>query len=548
MKKFNLLAVLLTICSATFTVPGVAQELGDDPPPLELVEVASNLSAPTVITNAGDERMFIVLQPGVIKIFYRNGLVQSEDFLDIQDRVYSQGSERGLLGLAFPPDFCTNPYFYVNYTYREFNTDYTRVSRFSIDENNSNKGDESSEEVLLQFIQPYPNHNGGHLEFGPDGYLYIATGDGGLGGDPGNRSQNLSMLLGKILRIDVSSQPGYEVPEDNPFVSTEEARDEIWAYGLRNPWKFAFDSETGDLYIADVGQNIWEEVNFEPADSPGGVNYGWRCYEGTHVYDFSECDSSTVFEMPVFEYSHQNGCSVTGGRIYRGPSFESMTGHYFFTDLCSGLFRSITRVGGEWTVLEYGSLGTTSITTFGEDVWGEIYVAAGSGVVYRLEDQDDELVEPIQFTDGNTLTSMLEGSEYHWELNGDDLGQDEQSITITESGSYSLTVVTDSGCEVYYEIDISIVGTRDSEIGKLDFQLYPNPGKDAEMRVVLAEGAVQADAYLEFFDASGRLVESVPLASGGDSPIRFSNASPGFYVVKLSDGRGVLGVAKYIRE
>ncbi|MFT6175517.1 MAG: glucose/arabinose dehydrogenase, partial [Cryomorphaceae bacterium] len=241
--------------------------------------VLSGISSATTITHAGDERIFATEQPGRIRVFYRDGTLESEPFIDIQSRVQDAGGEQGLLGLAFEPDFCESGRFYVNYTADDGGL-VTRISRFSVDEDNPMIGDPDSEEILIQFDQDFGNHNGGHIEFGSDGFLYIGTGDGGSGGDPNNRAQNITSYLGKMLRIDVSPETGYDIPLDNPYIFDDFGQDEIWSYGLRNPWKFAFDRQSGDMYIADVGQNAFEEVNFESADAEGGLNYGWRCYEG----------------------------------------------------------------------------------------------------------------------------------------------------------------------------------------------------------------------------------------------------------------------------
>ena len=545
MRKFDL--YLCTFFAVLLAVSCTAQESGADEMDLEAVVITTGLGQPTSITHAGDERIFVVLQPGTIEILYRDGTKEAVPFLDIQDRVRDQGSEQGLLGLAFPPDYCTSGYFYVNYTYREGSQDYTRVSRFAVNPENPDLGDADSEDVLLQFAQPYSNHNGGHLEFGPDGMLYIATGDGGAGGDPQNNAQNLLKYLGKLLRIDVSVAPGYTIPDDNPFAFIDNSHDEIWDFGLRNPWKFAFDAENGDLYIADVGQNAWEEINFEPADSEGGVNYGWRCYEGTHEYDLSECET-TDFEMPIFEYPHTGGrCSVTGGRVYRGPSYQNMIGRYFFTDLCSGEFWSIHREANEWISEDYGGLGASSVTTFGTDVWGELYFATSVGKVYRLADATGELVDPIMFENGNTLSSSLEGVEYQWLFNGTPLDDNAQSINIDENGVYSLIITTAAGCEVDAgQIEITNVGTDNREGGK-SFQLYPNPGGGQPVFRAAPEVVFSSFASLDFYSTSGKRIRSIPVGPG-ENAIALSDIPAGFYIVKLMDGSRLVGVSKFVKQ
>ena len=264
--------------------------------------------------------MFIVEQAGLIRIL-QNGQVIEPPFLDIAARVDDGGNEQGLLGLAFHPDFANNGFFYVNYTGQGGDT---VIARFTA---SGNIADPNSEVRLLGVRQPYPNHNGGGLAFGSDGYLYIALGDGGSGGDPQGNGQNLNTLLGKILRIDVNNGNPYAVPADNPFGT------EVFHYGLRNPWRISFDSQTGDLWIGDVGQGQWEEIDFLPAGTGGGVNFGWNRYEGLHEY--SSGAELENHRPPLFEYSHTDGCSVTGGYVYRGPMPE-WQGVYFYADFCSG--------------------------------------------------------------------------------------------------------------------------------------------------------------------------------------------------------------------
>ncbi len=299
---------------------------------LQLELVSSALNDPVGIANAGDGsgRLFIVERAGRIRIIEPDGNVGAL-FLDITDRVRSTSSEQGLLGLAFHPGFMGNGFFFVNYTDASGNTKVSRFTASTID-----SVDSGTEAVILSLAQPSANHNGGHLAFGPDGYLYIATGDGGGGGDPFMNGQNGQTLLGAMLRIDIDTAFPYAIPADNPFVRNAEVLDEIWAIGLRNPWRYSFDRETGDLYIADVGQNNWEEINLQSAASPGGENYGWPIMEGKHCFPIgSQCDTSG-FSLPLHEYDHGLGCSVTGGSVYRGLQNRSMVGVYIYGDFCSG--------------------------------------------------------------------------------------------------------------------------------------------------------------------------------------------------------------------
>lgn len=334
----------------------------------------TGLNSPVDIQSArdGSNRVFVVEQPGRIRII-RNGQLRNQPFLDIQDRVVT-GSERGLLGLAFAPGYSQSGRFYVNYTGAG---GHTVISMFTVsaDPDVANAG---SEVVLLTINQPFANHNGGQLQFG-NGGLFIGLGDGGSGGDPNNNGQSLSTLLGKLLRVDVESQPGtLKIPSDNPFVNTLNARGEIWAYGLRNPWRFSFDRETGELWIADVGQNDFEEVN-RSGGSSAGLNYGWRRMEGLQCFE-PNCNQAGL-TLPVRVYSHSQGCSVTGGYVYRGSQFAGLRGTYIYGDYCSGLIWGINPQNQNRLLLDSG----LRITTFGEDEAGEIYVADGAtGRVYRV--------------------------------------------------------------------------------------------------------------------------------------------------------------------
>lgn len=337
---------------------------------IQLAPVAGGFERPTFLTHAGDGRLFVSEQVGRIHVI-ENGQVLPALFLDIRDRVGSEALEQGLLSFVFHPDYVENGRFFVNYTNFGGNT---VVSRFQVNAANPNTADPASEQIIMTISQPFPNHNGGQLAFGPDGYLYIGMGDGGDAGDPQNNGQNPATLLGSLLRIDVDGGERYTVPADNPFVGDAARADEIWAYGLRNPWRFSFDRLTGDLYMSDVGQLLWEEINFQPAASSGGENYGWNILEGTHCYEATECDSlgST---LPVAEYNHEvGGCSVTGGYIYRGSLFPDLTANYFFADYCTGIvWRLFRHPEGTWShevVLRSGRV----ISSFGEDVAGELYL------------------------------------------------------------------------------------------------------------------------------------------------------------------------------
>ncbi len=347
--------------------------------------VAGGFARPVAVRDAGDGsgRLFVVEQEGRI-VVVEDGTVRNVPFLDLVSQVESGSNEQGMLGLAFHPDFEENGNLYVNYTHDPPGSgpDVTRVSRFTVSDGDPNRADSGSEVVLLQFDQDFSNHNGGDLQFGPDGYLYIATGDGGSARDPNARAQDLGSLLGKLLRIDVDGGEPYAVPADNPFVDHDTARPEIWAYGLRNPWRFSFDRTTGDLFIGDVGQNEIEEIDLQPASSAGGENYGWSCMEGDDTVNFNPCDGNPL-TAPILVYNHQLGCSVTGGFRYRG-AIAAMNGLYVFGDFCSGRIWFASESDGEWSAEEWSATGI-SISSFGEDEDGELYVTDLSrGELYRF--------------------------------------------------------------------------------------------------------------------------------------------------------------------
>lgn len=361
--KYLLFSLFLLFTTTTLTAQDVDVEL-----------FKGGFSQPLDLQNAGDQRLFVVEKGGKIKIIQADGTVNPIPFLDISSQI-STGNEQGLLGLAFHPDYTANGYFFINYT--TTNGD-TRVSRFSVDSTNPDIADPLSETTIIEYQQPYVNHNGGCLAFGGDGNLFIASGDGGGSGDPDNRGQNINTLLGKILRLDVDNPSGgknYGIPSDNPFVGQQNAREEIWAYGLRNPWRFSFDPVTDNLWIADVGQADIEEINRQPANL-GGVNYGWRCYEGSQPFNTQGCPAQSELTFPVAHYTHDNGnCSISGGYVYRGSTYSDIEGLYFFADFCSGL---IGTVDENDSVILHGNF-SGMWTGFGQDVNKELYIIDMNG-------------------------------------------------------------------------------------------------------------------------------------------------------------------------
>ncbi len=416
--RLILLAVLLGLTvglreTAVSAYPSFIPKTALDDINLTAVSIASGFTQPVDIANAGDDRLFIVEQSGIIRIIDADKTLLAEPFLDINSLVDSAThAERGLLGLAFHPDYPNTPYFYVNYTAVSGSGD-TVIARYTVS-GNPNIANAGSAVEILRIDQPDGNHNGGDLNFGPqDGYLYIAMGDGGSSNDSGTghnidigNAQDMTQLLGKVLRININADSGtspdcgeihgggtppYTIPDNNPFVAGgDNICNEIWASGLRNPWRASFDSETFDYYIADVGQGAWEEVNIQFASSAGGENYGWRCYEGnnfTNLDSTAECDSDMIF--PFDEYPHGSdidaGFSITGGYVYRGSQFPTLNGIYIYADYATNNFWIAQNSSG-WTVTPLGNIGMSNPSSFGEGCDGELYVAGHGGTIYQIQD------------------------------------------------------------------------------------------------------------------------------------------------------------------
>jgi glucose/arabinose dehydrogenase len=386
LRHAALAILLVAMSSCSKDEKNESPPLPPSPSGYQAVLVQSGLSQPVfVISPPGDTtRLFIVEKTGTIRVL-RAGSLLPRPFLNVSSRV-STGSEQGLLGLAFHPSYATNGRFYVDYT--DVSGD-TRLVEFLV---SSNPDSASATEKEILFVdQPYPNHNGGNLVFGPDGKLYVGLGDGGSGGDPQGNGQNLGALLGKILRLDVDGGNPYAVPSDNPFVGHAGARGEIWSYGLRNPWRFSFDAETSDMMIADVGQDSWEEVDYEPAGQ-GGRNYGWSRMEGTHCFPPGSGCNPSGLTLPVAEYGHGAGCSVTGGYVYRGTDLPELRGTYFYGDYCTGIVRSLRIMMGhasqelDWTSALRTSAGgpMDGLSSFGVDARGELYLVLLGGEIYKL--------------------------------------------------------------------------------------------------------------------------------------------------------------------
>jgi len=486
---------------------------------------------------------------------------EQELWLDISDRTVS-GGERGLLGLAFHPDFPENNTFYVNYTAP--NPLRTVISRFTVDIDGGLQADPDSEEVLLEFNQPLNNHNGGDLAFGPDGHLYIATGDGGGGGDPENNGQDTSTLHGNILRIDVNTEQGYNIPPDNPFFGSQEGEDEIFAWGLRNPWRISFDRETGDFWVADVGQNAWESLYIVE----NGKNYGWNIVEGSHCYPIgSTCDTNGL-EMPLFEYNHDEGDrSVTGGFVYRGSNNPALTGKYIYGDFISGRVWALNYDSEQEEVLSNMELinSPRNISSFGEDANGEIYLLdLSTGRVYDIIASPiaPDILSPedggTEGGDHSITWSEIQGAEtYQVQVASDnDFNsiefQDEVTQpavnTTLDDGTYYVRVraqnsagVSDYSATISYTVDATVSVSETDERPE-NFALHPatpNPFNPATQ--IGFELPQQSQVVIEVYNMLGQRVTTLTDAtySAGEHNVIFnaSNLSSGIYLIHARMGQ-----------
>ncbi len=559
------LLVLITYCCSISFCTLSAQ------PDLAFESWVSGFSFPVDIANAGDgtNRLFIVEQRGIIKII-ENNTTLATPFLDI-DAIVRSGGERGLLGLAFHPDYENNGFFYVNYTNNQSDT---RVSRFSVDPNDANLADVNSEVILLEIEQPFNNHNAGDLNFGPnDGYLYIAVGDGGSGGDPGNRSQDGDCLLGKMLRIDVdgggntssSTQSGgncdfissanYTIPSDNPFVSDANVLDEIWSLGLRNPWRFSFDPTDGKMWIADVGQGQWEEVNIEKGGE-GGLNYGWRCFEGDHTYNSSGCNDT--YTSPNFEYDHQDGWSITGGYVYRGSMYPNMAGYYIMADYGSDkVWALLQKADGSITSTTYENTDINSTSSFGEDESGELYAASLSGTIYKVEDNSVLPVALSTFSGNhkngkNQLfwTTESEINLDYFEIEKSIDGQTFEAIgkvrtpfeTFDPRRSYQFEDPEPAIGQQYYRLKMvdkdrtfeysPLVNIKTSTPFALSIQPNPNNGKFS----ILANSKLKGRASLKVYNTKGLIIldEEIEQIDDYQSTLDLSQYPKGIYLIQIS--------------
>lgn len=496
---------------------------------IDLETFAEGLNQPLDLVNNGGDRLYIVEKPGVIKMVMPDGQVVAEPFMDITDRVDDGRGEEGLLGLAFSPNYDVNQEFYVNYTNAQ---GLTVISRFTTLNGDPFTGDPASEQKILQFAQPFSNHNGGDLAFGPDGYLYIASGDGGSAGDPNDNSQTGTTFLGKILRLDVDGQTTYDIPANNPFVGVGTVQDEIWALGVRNPWRMSFDRQTGDFWIGDVGQGNWEEIDFQPASSPGGENYGWRCYEGNHEYNTTGCDPPENYQFPIYEYRNNrvsNGCSVTGGYVYRGMDFPQMQGWYIYADYCSGRFWGLR--SSDTTNIDIGDFGSNQFVGFGENAAGELFVSAiQEGKIYRVviacdltisaSGEDETCPEENDGTAMVTLSDTSADATIQWST-----GDTTLMVTDLSPGTYTVRVISGS-CDLTETVTIDSSDLPTSCLADTNFATYYCAGD-----TVWLEACEAPDGYTyEWYQFDALLAETdepfFPVTESGMYSVSFKGDCP----------------------
>ena len=532
MKKFP-----LSLLAATMVQYTVAQI---PTPDLAVVQWATNLVGVTDIAHCGDSRIFVTKQEGRIRIITDSMQVLPTAFLTILDSVNDAGNEQGLLGLAFDPDYANNRFFYVHYV-GGTSAGYSKISRFQVSQNNPDSAARNTEETIYIWPQPATNHNGGDLAFGADGYLYIAFGDGGSANDPwGNfgNAQDLSDPLGDIIRIDVSDpDTTYTVPPDNPYANATggDTLPEIWASGLRNPYRFGFDAFTGDLWIGDVGQNAYEEVDYWPAGDNSGPNFGWRCYEANNPNITNGCGPIGDYDAPVSVHpqSDQSWCSVIGGRVYRGTQYPQLIGQYIYTDYCGGNFYSLVPDGlGGWVKEEILDSGLAGWSCIAEDSALNLFATnINNDRVYKLYDPCP-MAPPVVTANANLLESST-GTAYWWYLNGVLInGATTQTYEPTQSGSYSVVVEVATGCSLESDT-VSFVYTGIGVLENAPLMLVPNPANDA---VSIGLGAYSAKAStVSVVDALGRnaLVRSV--LGEPTITLNLSGLANGSYMVSVRD-------------
>jgi glucose/arabinose dehydrogenase len=527
-KRYSTLLPLL--------LPVVLSAQSLNPVRIGLHNYATQLNGPISLTHVGDDRLFVAEQVGRIRIITDSMVVAATPFLDIQNRVNDTGSEQGLLSLVFSPDYATSGHFYVYYTAGS-GAGTSRISRFSVTED-PNVADPDSEEILYTWPQPFSNHNGADLHFGPDGYLYCGFGDGGSGDDPQNNAQDLTDPLGDMIRIDVSLVGDtFGIPEDNPYATAGgDTLPEIWATGLRNPWRFSFDSETGDMWIGDVGQNAWEEVDFWPAGDNSGPNFGWRCREGlvaTPGVSQVGCLPAASYVGPVAVFSHSSPvgwCSVIGGYVYRGTKWPNLLGKYIFTDYCGGDFLTFGEEYDLDTLLSTGS----GYTAFGQGPDGELYVM-NSTQVRKIYDACPMPDPTITFEEGAITASEADG--YQWYFNGSPIsGAIEQTYTPLLDGIYHVVADFGGPCELRSDT-LLVFGMGVAERNGSDLRLYPQPATD---ELFIDRTSTSDVLYLQLVDATGRVMGTAAFAAGQQrARIGLDELANGTYVLRAAYVDGV---------
>lgn len=506
---------------------------------------ANGLDVPVEVRNAGDGRLFVVERAGVVRIVTDSMEVAADPFLDIQDRVNDFGHEQGLLSIAFAPEHATSGHFYVYYIYADESTGIeglSRISRFGLLNGDPDEADPNSEQIVYAWPQPQKTHNGGTLQFGADGYLYFAFGDGGGPNDPLDNGQDLSDPLGDMIRIDVSL-PGdtFGIPPDNPFVDAAgDTLPEIWASGLRNPWRWSFDPATGDVWLADVGQLTWEELDYWPAGAPGGRNMGWSCREGliaTPDEDQAACGTADDYAAPiaVFDHTVQTWCAIIGGYVYRGTAWPHLAGKYIFTDYCAGDLLAATSDGQVDTLLMSEVYGASS---FGTDHDGELYLTnETNGTLHRIRDACP-MAAPAINDEGGVLT-CTEALTYQWYLDGMPIaGATGQEWTPEGGGSYSVVANFGEPCTLRSDtlqvIITGMVGTAGPVM-----HVFPQPANG--VLHIEFDRAVGNGLRLQLADVTGRRVMGRPLAAGERHvQMDLSDLSPGTYLLQAGDARGAM--------
>ncbi|MEP6674104.1 MAG: PQQ-dependent sugar dehydrogenase [Ferruginibacter sp.] len=550
----NLRSILILIFLQIKSIAGYTQT-----PAISFQSIPVSLTAPIDVVNAGDGsgRIFIAEKAGTVRI-YKNGALLPNPFLDISSIVTNDvGGERGFLSIAFHPDYLNNRYFYVYYNNLAGEV---TIARYHTSPVNPDSAEFSSGVVLMTIHKPFTNHNGGKLNFGPEGDLYFGTGDGGSGGDPGNRSQNGDSLQGKLFRLDVSnfnSPPYYFIPADNPYVTDPNVRDEIYGLGLRNPWRWSFDRQTHDMWLADVGQDAWEEVNFRPADSTAGNNFGWRCYEGNHTYNTTGCQAPSSYRFPIFEYPHNSstgGFSITGGYVYRGSEFAFLQGYYICSDYISGNGFLISSNGsGGWNISSPQVGWAAHICGYGEAEDGTLYAVSQDGPFYKVNATTTVPLRLVSFSGGLNRNNINLTWQTQNEINSKDFiieystdGQHFQSIgTVTAKNSagnnnYYFVHPTAFAASNFYRLQIRDMDGSYfySEIIKINTKpsglsyVYPTIIEN-NMIHVFPDAGMNA---LELYTSQGQMVFKQTLNGSSYKEIPVSNFAKGIYFIKLKSG------------